>query len=240
MPGFPAPFIRFHEVDANGKPLAGGKLWSYVAGTSTPLATYTTADLTTPNTNPTILDASGRASVFIEDGVGYKFVLMDALDNVMWTADKIQVPDVSPAPVTPIMPAGSIVAFGGATIPAGWLLCNGTPVSTTDYPALFQAIGINYGGAGSTFHLPNLQQRFPLGKAVSGTGAALGLTGGAIDHTHTVPRAGWTPAGVSAAQFIGYLQTTAGSQGNIDVPTGDATSGPSNPPYLTVNYIIKT
>ena len=69
MPGYPAPFIKFREDDANGNPLAGGKLFSYAAGTSTPLATYTSSTLATKNTNPVVLDASGRASVWVEDGV---------------------------------------------------------------------------------------------------------------------------------------------------------------------------
>ena len=98
MPGFPAPFIKFREDDANGFPLAGGKLYSFMAGTSTPLATYTTQALDVPNTNPVILDASGRASIFLEDGVGYKFILHDALDNEMWSVDNVQIPKVAPPP----------------------------------------------------------------------------------------------------------------------------------------------
>jgi len=84
---------------------------------------------------------------------------------------------------------GEIVAYGGGSAPTGWLLCDGTAVSRTTYAALFAIVGTNYGvGNGSTtFNLPDLRQRFPLGKAASGTGNALGATGGAIDHTHSVP-----------------------------------------------------
>lgn len=85
------------------------------------------------------------------------------------------------------VPAGSIVAYGGAAAPSGWLLCNGAAVSRSTYASLFAALSTTYGiGDGSTtFNLPNLQQRFPLGKAASGTGATLGAAGGAIDHSHT-------------------------------------------------------
>lgn len=240
MPGYPAPFIKFREVDANGKPLAGGKLWSYTAGTSTPRPTFTSADLLTENENPVILDASGRASVWIDDGIGYKFVLTDALDNEIWTEDLVQVPQVAPAPVTPIMPPGTIVAFGGSAAPAGWLLCDGAAVSTTTYTDLFNAILYTFGGAGGTFNVPDMRQRFPLGKAISGTGAVLGSSGGTIDHTHSVPREGWNPTSASAASFVGYLRSILAGDGVVAVPMGNNTSGTANPPFLTVNFIIKT
>lgn len=103
-------------------------------------------------------------------------------------ADKLDGFDASQLRV----PVGTITAFAASTIPTGWLLCNGDAVSRTTYAdlnTLFAADSYKYGaGDGTTtFNLPNLQQRFPLGKATSGTGATLGDTGGAIDHTHTVP-----------------------------------------------------
>ena len=86
-------------------------------------------------------------------------------------------------------PAGAILAYGGATAPTGWLLCQGQAVSRSTYAHLFSVLGTTFGvGDGSTtFNLPDLRQRFPLGKAASGTGSTLGATGGAIDHTHTGP-----------------------------------------------------
>src|SRR5271157_1996847 len=74
--------------DSNGIPLAGGKLYSYAAGTSTPQATYTDATALSANPNPTILDAEGRCEVWITNA-GYKFTLTDALNNVQWTVDQV-------------------------------------------------------------------------------------------------------------------------------------------------------
>jgi hypothetical protein len=82
----PVPFLQF--VDANGAPLAGGKLYTYAAGTTTPLATYTTYAGTTPNANPVILDSAGRASVWLATGM-YKFVLKDSTDVLSYTTDNI-------------------------------------------------------------------------------------------------------------------------------------------------------
>jgi len=87
-------------------------------------------------------------------------------------------------------PPGLIKMYGGSSAPRGHLMCDGTAVSRTTYADLFAVIGTNYGvGDGSTtFNLPDYRQRFPLGKAVSGTGNTLGATGGAIDHSHSVPK----------------------------------------------------
>lgn len=85
-----------------------------------------------------------------------------------------------------IVPVGTVIPYCGSTSPDGWLLCDGSAVSRTTYSALFAAIGDAFGsGDGSTtFNLPDLQQRFPLGKAASGTGSTLGGLAGAIDHIH--------------------------------------------------------
>lgn len=87
------------------------------------------------------------------------------------------------------VPPGVISPYGGSSAPANWLLCDGSAVSRTTYAALFAVVGTTFGvGDGSTtFNLPDLRQRFPLGKAASGTGSTLGGTGGNIDHTHSVP-----------------------------------------------------
>lgn len=74
--------------DDDGAPLAGGELYTYTAGTSTPKETYTDEDAATPNTNPVVLDAAGRALIYIGAGA-YKFVLKDADGNTIDTIDDI-------------------------------------------------------------------------------------------------------------------------------------------------------
>lgn len=89
----------------------------------------------------------------------------------------------------PAVLTGSGMIWFTAIAPSGYLICDGSAVSRTTYSALFGVIGTIYGvGDGSTtFNLPDFRQRFPLGKAASGTGGSLAGTGGAIDHTHTGP-----------------------------------------------------
>ncbi len=113
----PPPILQF--FDANGLPLVGGKLYSYVAGTVTPHATYLDSGLSSPNANPIILDGDGKCVVWI-DATAYKFVLQDSLGVVQWTRDNVQIiPDGS---ITTIKLAdGSVttikIADGAITTP---------------------------------------------------------------------------------------------------------------------------
>ena len=85
----PAPFLKPQYSDVNGVPLAGGLLWTYAAGTTTPLATYTDATGDTANANPVVLDAGGFADVWLTDD-SYKFILQDSDGNEQWSEDNIQ------------------------------------------------------------------------------------------------------------------------------------------------------
>jgi microcystin-dependent protein len=61
-------------------------------------------------------------------------------------------------------PAGVISQFAGSSAPAGYLLCEGQSVSTITFADLFAAIGYTYGGSGSSFVIPNLRGRIPVGR----------------------------------------------------------------------------
>jgi microcystin-dependent protein len=87
---------------------------------------------------------------------------------------------------------GDLKFTARSTAPDGWLICNGAAVSRATYADLFTAIGSAFGdGNGTTtFNLPDLRRKFPLGKADSGTGSTLGASGGsnnaiAVSHNHT-------------------------------------------------------
>lgn len=89
--GNDAPF-----VDANGDPLNGGKLYWYVAGSSTPQDTYTTSLGNVANANPVILNSNGYpvnsgsvVEIWLTAGVNYKAALTDANDVPIWTRDNI-------------------------------------------------------------------------------------------------------------------------------------------------------
>ncbi len=88
----PLPIQKF--FDNNGIPLAGGKLFSYIAGTTTKLNTYTDSTGLTANTNPIILNFRGECRLWIDPLLVYKFVLApptatDPPGNPIWTVDNI-------------------------------------------------------------------------------------------------------------------------------------------------------
>lgn len=78
--------------DNNGNPLSGGKLYTYEAGTTTPLTTYTSSTGVTPHTNPIILDAAGRVpngEIWLDYFELYKFVVKTSADVLIATYDNI-------------------------------------------------------------------------------------------------------------------------------------------------------
>src|SRR5688572_17674755 len=124
------------------------------------------------------------------------------------------------------VPVGSIMPYAGPSAPRGWVLCDGSQLNRVTYKALFDIIGTTYGvGDGSTtFNIPDLRQRFPLGKAAAGTGSALGDTGGDIDHTHSVGDHTHTISSAGAHDHGG----ATGTDGDHDHTVSGTTSGPSD------------
>ena len=84
-----APFPKFRAEDAAGASLPNALLYTYAAGTSTPLATYTDSTGAIPNANPINCDANGQANVWLTAGTAYKFLLTDQYGTVQWTVDQI-------------------------------------------------------------------------------------------------------------------------------------------------------
>jgi hypothetical protein len=102
----------FRAFDANGNPLAGGKLFSYAAGTSTLLATYADAARATPNSNPVILDSTGQAKVFM-GLANYKFILQDANGVQQWTIDSVNGAPPPSAVTSVFGRTGAVAALSG-------------------------------------------------------------------------------------------------------------------------------
>jgi len=157
---------------------------------------------------------------------------------------------------------GTIVEWTTATIPTGFLVCDGSNVSRTTYAALFAVIGTTYGsGDGSTtFGLPDLEDRIPIGKsstyALASTGGAASVTLSTAQlpaHGHTI-----TSGSGAFAGDLGLVQCPEGSDGNKygtgddarDASSEDARYRANNTgsgssvsvlqPYIALNFMIKT
>jgi microcystin-dependent protein len=171
-----------------------------------------------------------------------------------------------------VAPTGSLTMWAGAVAspPTGWLACNGANVSRTTYSALFAVIGTSYGigDNSTTFGLPNLLNRFPVG---AGDTYAIAATGGSanaivVSHTHTAtststvtdpghahtltsgnPTGGqpYQSVGNNANNIVNQSTSTASTGISVGTSTTVASSGSSGtnanlPPYIAVGYIIKT
>jgi hypothetical protein len=78
--------------DDNGNPLAGGKIFTYLAGTTTNAPTFTSASGGIAHSNPIVLDGAGRVpsgEIWLTDGISYKFVVQDAANNLIGTYDNL-------------------------------------------------------------------------------------------------------------------------------------------------------
>lgn len=159
---------------------------------------------------------------------------------------------------------GALLMWPTTSAPSGYLLCDGTAVSRTTYSALFAVVGTTFGsGDGSTtFNLPNYADRMPIGKGT--IAASIGTTGGSKDaivvsHTHSItdpghqhntsvtnsllfPATGATTINYGGpGQYPATVFTMDNATTGISVnSTGSSGTNANLPPYLGINFIIKT
>lgn len=223
----PDPTKQF--FDNNGNPLANGKLYAYAAGSSTPQDTYSDSMLTTPNTNPVVLDASGRATIYLGPVV-YKFTLTDSNGVQIWSQDNIA-GSVWPARVlgqvtlSPAVGANALAhqfastlnkagsgthsLFAQAYFPAPTINAGGATVTEA---ATVYIVGAPSGGAANyALHVAAGTAKFD-GPMQFGTGQ-VSLGGGAGATLGTIGGAGPTAAGQNA-----WLQLIDSTGANIWVP----------------------
>jgi microcystin-dependent protein len=152
------------------------------------------------------------------------------------------------APVIQSIP-GLIEPFAGSTVPTGYLLCDGAAVSRTTYATLFAVIGTTFGaGDGSTtFNLPDLGGRVPLGASST---HLLGSSGGSETvtlteqelpaHVHEVPQHGHADTIAAATPAFSHTITQPVFKYNKPNTGGNAGSGGSNASYSSTNTATAT
>jgi hypothetical protein len=230
--------------DNNGVPLNGGLIYTYQAGSSTLLTTYTTNNGTVANPNPIVLDSSGRPpnEIWMQTGFSYKFIIQTSTGTTLQTLDNLY-PILQNAPaVSGSIPSGLIAIWSGSigSIPSGWVLCDGT---------------------NST---PDLRNSFILG---AGNSYAVGATGGSTDaivvsHTHTVIDNGHkhltavidsgnslsfgnssptTYTGIAGSTTTNYVEyTNTVTTGITNQTAGVSGLGANMPPYYALAFIMKS
>ena len=220
--------------DNNGIPLNAGLVYTYQAGSSTLLTTYTTVNGNIANPNPIVLNASGQMpnEVWLQTGYSYKFVIQTSANVTIQTLDNVYPILQSATASGATIPAGLIAIWSGATgsIPSGWLICDGTS-GTPDLRSSFII------GAGSTY--------------------SVGQTGGSADaivvsHTHTVTDPGHkhntTSTGSGSLLNAAASGATGANTSTTDTATtgitlqtaGTSGTGANLPPYYALAFIMKT
>jgi hypothetical protein len=223
--------------DNNGQPLNGGLIYTYQAGSTTPLASYTTINGTIANTNPIVLDSSGRppTDVWLTYGVFYKFVVKTSAAVTIGTYDNIYGIVGVQASVGTTIPTGVISLWYGAigSVPTGWYLCDGSNGT------------------------PDLRNRFIVG---AGSTYSVNATGGSADsivvsHTHTAtvtdPGHAHTVSGSSTQiglsggpTAFAAVTSVSTSTATTGISVANSTAGTSGtnqnlPPYYALAYIMK-
>jgi len=131
-------------------PLAGGLLYTYQAGTTTPLATYTGVDGLIACPNPIVLGVNGIAPtpIWLSSTNNYKFVLATSANVTLYTYDNIS--GIPGAGSVVNVPSGGIIIWSGSStsVPSGYVLCNGQ----SGTPDLRNSFVI---GAGSSYTVNN-------------------------------------------------------------------------------------
>ena len=226
--------------DNNGQPLNGGLVYTYQAGSTTPLASYTNINGNVANTNPIVLDSSGRTptDVWLTYGYFYKFVVKTSAAVTIGTYDNIYGIVGVQASVGTTIPTGVISLWYGAigSVPTGWYLCDGSNGT------------------------PDLRSRFVVG---AGSTYSVNATGGSADsivvsHTHTASSVVTDPGHnhtVNAGANVSNQLVSGGTVNLGATNTGTATTGitvattitsagvsgtnANLPPYYALAYIMK-
>jgi len=118
MPQYLSPIGNDQFIDANGDPLSGGQIETYLAGSSTPAATYTSSSGATPQSNPVILNSLGYPTlgpIWLTGGVSYKFIIKDASGSTLRTIDDIAGVNDASVSQSEWVESGFVPTYIGAT-----------------------------------------------------------------------------------------------------------------------------
>lgn len=227
----PVAIQQFFDVDGN--PLAGGQLFTFAAGTSTPLGTFTDSTGSVLNSNPIILDAGGFANIWLQ-ALAYKFILQDADGVTQWTVDGI----LGTGGTNQKSPFSQIFTGTGTfTIPSGITSLKVSVVGGGGGGG-GGTVANSGGGGGSggvaikwlTGLTPGLTLAVAIGAIGTGNSGATGTNGNAAQvasgtQTITTVVANGGGGGITGAVPGGGLPATVGTGGDVNLGGGAGTTG---------------
>lgn len=264
--GFQGGSALFTQPDQGVKGLGSGNLWIEGVGAIPTTSTDGGANQPHNNMQPYIVQKyiikakPGNSTSLASVTVGETTTLEPGADatvtNVGTAKDLILdfgIPQGEMGSPGETEPIGTIKMYGGTTAPDGYMFANGQAISRTTYSDLFAIYGTTFGaGDGSTtFNLPNLNGRTPVGlNAKDSDFNTIGKTGGEKAHTLTkteLPNVQLSVLGAGSTNgndilrfsSIGVSTMTAGARIGLTEPMGNNRLHNNLQPYITLNYIIK-
>lgn len=242
----PAPI--FQSFLPNGAFNVGGKVFTFIAGTSTPQATFTDASGAVQNTNPIILNSLGQASIWLNPALTYKYVVQDSFGNPLYTTDNISGALSTSGPIV-IGPPASGVALTVNNVSGA----DAIDINYTQQPGLgfamqvfssaltgdvrgFQVFNSAVGGTGGCFGFGvgnDTNSTFFMGK--NNTGAVGRFIGAPNGDLAWLFSGGTTPIAICTGTFgtgiTAQILVTAGSPGAVKIAgalnvIGAASTGP--------------
>jgi microcystin-dependent protein len=217
---------------------------------------------------PTLLHGDGSPEGIVFAGQGSVYLRRDNSGGTQLyqktTGIHVNTGWVSPSAA--VAPTGSIAAYGGTAPPSGYLLCDGSAVSRATYSDLFGVLGVAFGsGDGSTtFNLPDMRGRMPVGFAASGGHAdvsTIGNNDGSAaanrrpkhrttitdpGHFHTlgfydqIGTSNLNPSSGGNSSPQTFTRNTDTKTTGITAGTGVANDPLDTAAYLVLNHIVKT
>lgn len=204
-----------------------------------------------------ISDASLNGGKIIDGTVGTT-KLTDGAVTTAKVADGAITAAKLAAAIENLVPVGTILPYGGATAPSGYIICDGQSLSRTTYAALYTAIGTAFGSVdGNSFNVPDLRGRFlrmvdgtagrdpdKAGRTAMATGGNTGDAIGSIQghmyasHGHGIDQHGVTASGITAdggSSWRAWLSSVT----NYDITSHASGGNETRPVNANVNYIIK-
>lgn len=206
----------FTAYDSNGDPCSGCKLFSYAAGTTTKQNTYTTSALSVTNSNPIVLDSAGRATVFVNPTLSYKFVLAPASDT--------------DPPASPIYTVDSVVGPFSGVVSITAANTRGLQISRTSADA---GLSIqSSGGSGKTYGIVSNTSGGLLIRDDSDGTPSMQWLGDNL--TATLTGTFTISGGLFAADGFGTHTFSAGGTGTQRLQVRNTTSGTGNQASLDI------
>lgn len=236
--------LRVHDGSTAGGilvPIEGGDLG--LSGNTNPASS--TTSFGTPANAVIRVSTTGVANLIMGDASatsGYNLDIRGTanVSTVATTIGGVTSSNVA-GTIAELVPSGVILAYGGATIPNGYLLCNGATPSRTTYSRLFTAISTSFGtgNGNNTFTIPDLQDRLLLGKGTNNS--TLGAQAGAMGASTTKASESTSIAAhsLTTATFATSAKDSSQSSAVTAVAAHSAITPNMIFPTSVVNFIIK-